>query len=179
MKGIIFKEFLNMVEEKYGYELVDKLILSSNLTNNGSYTSVGTYPHSEMVSLVTQLSTLTQIPVAKLLEEYGKYAFKIFAEAYKNMFEGHTNTFSFLSSIENHIHVEVLKLYPEAELPAIPVTEIDKNKMVMTYKSTRKMADFAKGLIKGSLLHFNEKATIELYPIKKDHSEVKIVITRK
>ena len=63
MKGIIFREFLEMVEEQFGYKTVDTIIENSNLASKGIYTSVGTYPHQEMFSLVKELSALTNISV--------------------------------------------------------------------------------------------------------------------
>ena len=179
MKGIIFKEFLNMVEDNYNYELVDQIIQSSGLEHDGVYTSVGTYPHAEMARLVANFSLSTGIPVKKALEQFGEYAFKVFAAAYAKMLEGHANAFSFLASVENTIHVEVLKLYPEAELPALQVAEMDKGKMILIYKSSRKMSDFARGLMKGCLKHFNEKATIKQINIEEDRSEVKFIIIQK
>ena len=52
MKGIVFTEFLDMVEERFGYEVVDQIISESKLSTDGIYTSVGTYPHSEIVKLL-------------------------------------------------------------------------------------------------------------------------------
>ena len=54
MKGIVFSEFMDLVEEKFGWETIDELIESTNLPSGGSYTAVGTYPHSEIVSLVVR-----------------------------------------------------------------------------------------------------------------------------
>lgn len=179
MKGIIFKEFLEMVEDKFGYEMVDTIIEESKLPNDGAYTSVGTYPHTEIVSLVSNLSKHSNIEGAKLLEVFGEHAFGIFSVAYKEMFKGHNNAFKFLSSVEGTIHVEVLKLYPEAELPTLVTSSMDNNKMVLLYKSTRAMSDFAKGLILGCLKYFNEKATIEDLPLKADQTEVQFTITLK
>ncbi len=55
MKGIVFTEFLEMVEDKFGLETVDSIIENSNLPSEGIYTSVGTYDFNEMVSLITSL----------------------------------------------------------------------------------------------------------------------------
>ena len=55
MKGIVFTEFLEMVEETFGLETVDTIIENSNLPSEGIYTSVGTYDFNEMVSLITAL----------------------------------------------------------------------------------------------------------------------------
>ena len=38
MKGIVFTEFLDMVEKEFGYETVDHIIENSELSSNGIYT---------------------------------------------------------------------------------------------------------------------------------------------
>jgi Haem-NO-binding len=43
MKGMVFTEFLELVERSWGEELVDELIESCELASGGAYTSVGTY----------------------------------------------------------------------------------------------------------------------------------------
>ena len=55
MKGIIFTEFLEMVETEYGMDMVDRLIDSSKIASQGAYTSVGTYDHRELIHLVGEL----------------------------------------------------------------------------------------------------------------------------
>ncbi|HLO46640.1 MAG TPA: heme NO-binding domain-containing protein [Leadbetterella sp.] len=172
MKGIVFTEFLEMVEVKFGYAMVDKIITDANLPSNGSYTSIGTYPHQEMVSLVTQLHQKTQIDVETLLKTFGSHLFDVFKKSYSFFFDNHSTSFDFLESIENHIHVEVKKLYPEAELPKFETKRVSDKSMIMTYYSDRKMAALAEGLIASTLAHFNEAGTIET---KKLDSERKIV----
>ena len=56
MKGIVFREFMQMVEDQFSLETADAIIEASHLASGGSYTSVGTYPHEEMVELV-QITT--------------------------------------------------------------------------------------------------------------------------
>ena len=56
MKGIVFTEFLEMVEQKFGLEVLDQIIIESNLASGGIYTSVGTYDFIEMQSLIVKLS---------------------------------------------------------------------------------------------------------------------------
>ena len=77
MKGIVFTEFLEMVESTFGLETVDYIIENSNLESEGIYTSVGTYDFIEMVNLITKLSEKVKIPVNTLVYEYGKYFFNV------------------------------------------------------------------------------------------------------
>ena len=86
MKGIVFTEFFEMVEQKFGYEMVDTIINSSKLESEGIYTSVGTYPHSEIVQLLMNLSKETKIEPDILLKEFGLYIFDTFYKAYPQFF---------------------------------------------------------------------------------------------
>lgn len=178
MKGIVFTEFFEMVEQTFGYQMVDTIINKSELESDGVYTSIGTYPHSEIVQLLTQLSIETKIDPEALLKEFGKYIFSTFLNAYPQFFERSKNTFEFLTSIDNHIHVEVLKLYPDAHLPKFDSIINDKN-MIMIYKSDRMMSSFALGLIERTILHYKENLCVQMESLSKEGSEVKFTISPK
>ncbi len=159
MKGIVFTEFLAMVEDRFTADTVDDIIDDADLPSGGAYTSVGTYPHSEMVSLVVSLSKVTGLPVPALIQSFGEHLFGRFSHLYPAFFAEKQDAFSFMESIEGHIHVEVRKLYPEAELPTF-ATERNGDQLIMTYSSKHAFAKLAEGLVTGCLAYFREKATI-------------------
>ena len=68
MKGIVFCEFVEMMEAEFSAEMADEIISSTELESGGAYTAVGTYDHNEMLALVTQLSEKTGAPVPDLVE---------------------------------------------------------------------------------------------------------------
>lgn len=160
MKGMVFTEFLEMVEDRFSLEIADRIIEASNLPSGGAYTAVGTYDHEEMIQLVTHLSTETEIAVPDLLRTFGKHLFGRFVGSYPQFFEGVASTFGFLGNIEGYIHVEVRKLYPDADLPSFEYDTSEPGRLTMVYRSTRPFADLAEGLILGSIEHFDE--TIEV-----------------
>lgn len=178
MKGIVFTEFLDMVEKKFGYEVVDQIIQDSNLDSKGVYTAIGTYPHSEVVQLLMNLSNKVEVDPAVLLKEFGKYLFDTFLASYPQFFSAVDNAFAFLHSIDKHIHVEVLKLYPDATLPKFESEETEDGTMIMTYKSERKMAALAEGLIVKSIEHYKENCSINTENLNDDGSEVRFTIKR-
>ena len=161
MKGIVFTEFLEMVEDQFGFETADKIITDAELDSEGVYTAVGTYDHTEMVQLVGNLSHESGLSIPQLLEAFGIHLFSQFASGYGHFFDGVTDAFTFLSSIENYIHIEVRKLYPDAELPTFDIKRLDENTLLMIYKSERGFGDFAQGLIKGCIQHFGESISID------------------
>ena len=178
MKGIVFTEFLEMVDQAYGLEMSDTLIDECNLPSGGAYTAVGTYDHAEIVQLVRKLSEKTATTVPDLLKTFGKYLFGTFKKGYPAFLEAANNAFDFLESIEKYIHVEVRKLYPDAELPTFETHRPDGNTLEMKYKSERRMAPFAEGLIEESLNYFEEEATIKTENLNPDGSLVKFTITK-
>lgn len=178
MKGIVFTEFLDMVEEKFGYDVVDQIIQESDLESKGIYTAIGTYPHSEVVQLLMNLSSKVKIEPTILLKEFGKYLFDTFLESYPQFFSAVDNAFAFLHSIDKHIHVEVLKLYPDATLPKFHSEETEDGTMIMTYKSERKMAALAEGLIEKSIAHYKEECDVSSESLSEDGTVVRFTIKR-
>jgi len=178
MKGIVFTEFLEMVEQKFDYQMVDNLLNTTELESGGIYTSVGTYDYTEMVNLVVNLSHQSNISVPDLLKAFGVYLFKTFTKTYHHFMEKAPDAFTFLGFIHDYIHVEVKKLYPDAELPHFDISRPDSNTLIMIYNSTRKMSDLAYGLIEGCLEHYGEKALITQENINSNGSSVKFVIVK-
>ncbi|MGG8497472.1 heme NO-binding domain-containing protein [Tenacibaculum sp. TC6] len=161
MKGIVFTEFLEMVEKKFGIETVDTIIVESNLKSEGAYTSVGTYDFWEMQNLLANLSKQTTIDINSLIHSYGLYFFDSLKNGYPYIFNYYKTAFELIAGIEKHIHVQVRKIYPDAELPYFINHEEDDSKLVIEYQSERAMYAFAQGLMERTLEHYNEKATIK------------------
>ena len=162
MKGIVFTEFLEMVEAKFSPELADRIVEAAELPSGGVYTSVGTYDHGEMISLVSCLSKETAIDSPDLMRAFGEHLFSRFKILYPKYFEEIDSAFDFLTKVENYIHVEVYKLYPEAELPTFSYDLAQPGCLRLTYQSTRPFAPLAEGLIRGCFAHFGEDADIRV-----------------
>lgn len=160
MKGIVFTEFLEMVEETHSMALVDSILLEAAPPHGGAYTAVGTYPAAEMGALVGALARQSRTPAPDLLRGFGGHIFGRFSTLYPEYFTGVNDTYDFLEQIESVIHIEVLKLYPDAELPTVLAERTGPGQLRVTYRSPRCMADFAEGLIEGAAAHFGDDITI-------------------
>jgi hypothetical protein len=178
MKGIVFTEFLDLVEDKFGLEMVDKIINQSQLESQGAYTAIGTYQFSEMLQLLQHLSANTNISIDDLLLVYAEHFFSVIENSYPGLLATYKDPIEMLSSIEDHIHVEVQKIYPDAELPKFVVETKTEKSLVLIYKSSRAMHHFGLGLMNKTFEHFNSSAKIVLEKIKEDGTEVKFIINR-
>lgn len=154
MKGIIFTELLEMVEEQFGLATVNRVVAEAAPANEGGYTSVGTYDYQELVNLVVALSKITEISAGELQRLFGQRLFRQFSQHYAGFFVGVHNAFEFLERVDTYVHVEVHKLYPEAELPRFRSLRLGNNRLVLDYESGRPFADLAQGLIEGCISHY-------------------------
>ncbi|APD07893.1 hypothetical protein UJ101_02393 [Flavobacteriaceae bacterium UJ101] len=178
MKGLIFVEFLEMVDEKFGMEITEEIVEKSHLPSNGYYTTIGTYDDSEMISLINELHKKTMIPLPKLLKTFGHYLFNRFTIRYASMLDQFSSGFELLKKIDTYIHVEVQKLYPQAILPHFDFEQLTEKELKLIYKSQRKMPDLAEGLIAAAMDHYNEKYLITKEIINEDLSWVNFIIKK-
>jgi hypothetical protein len=161
MKGIIFTEFQELIEEVYGEAFYDEMLSACELQSSGAYTSVGTYDHEELLQLVGWLSAKTNQPPSELVRFFGQRLFKRLLDTHPEFGAGVTSAIDFLASVETKIHVEVRKLYPEAGLPNFAFEQVAPDRWEMTYSSSRPFADLAEGLMLATIDHFGDSLKLK------------------
>ncbi len=162
MLGMVFTTFVEMVEDKFSPELADSILADANLPHGGAYTAVGYYPFEEIVSLVSLLSEKTSIPIHDLLLVFGKHLFGILAHSHAGAMGRKPDIFALLASLDDDIHREVRKLYPQADLPHFTVQHRDEHSMQLAYHSPRNLHVLAMGLIEGAAEFYQTPVQIEM-----------------
>ena len=170
MLGIVFTTLVEMLEEKVSPEFADEVLVEANLDNDGAFTAVGYYPFSEMLKLVGVLVEKTGRPVEELLHDFGYYLFGRLAQAHGQVMAGRSGLLDALSVLDNDIHVQVRKLYPDADLPTFKVISQTDNSMRLRYYSTRELAPLAEGLMDAAADHFNEKISRQTIKLDEPHT---------
>ncbi len=161
MKGTVFVELLNMAEEAFGEDVVDDVLDKADLENGGAFTTVGNYPCSELIKIVEAFSEHSGLSPEVLQRKFGHWMMEHFGAHYPKFFENKKNSFEMLEAVDGEIHVEVRKLYPDAELPRFDTVRTSDNEMTMSYSSPRPLVGFCHGLIEACVERFDEKADIE------------------
>lgn len=164
MKGVVFTEFLDFVGQQFGEDAVDDIIGDCELASGGAYTSVGTYDHREMHALVSALAVRTAQTVPQLLVTFGRHLCGRFASSHPDFFARTPGLFDFLESVHRHIHVEVRKLYPDAELPTFETYDRTPERLFMNYRSCRPLSALAEGLILGAADHYGNTVKLHQEP---------------
>lgn len=180
MKGLVFTEFMEMVEQRFSANMVDDIIEASELSSGGAYTTVGTYPHVEMLALMEHLSQRVGIPVPELTRLLGRYLFGRYVKLYPVFFQRVVDPFDFLDRLEYQHQSEVRKLYPDAVFPHFQTRRESPQKLILSYRSHRPFAAMAEGLIEGCLAYYKIKADIEVVDLSSGagtHAEFHITRT--
>jgi len=178
MKGIVFSEFIEMVDEKFSIEISERILDEVKPSSGGAYTTVGTYDHREIVDLVVKLSEITSISVPDLLKALGRHLLKRFTVIFPQFFEGAKSIFEFLPLVESYVHLEVKKLYSDAELPSFTCFSPSPGRLEMIYHSARNLPDLAEGLILGTVDHFKERIEVIRKSAPEDPSAEIFIITK-
>ena len=173
MKGIIFTEFLELVEREFGLDVLDQMLESAG--DKGVYTSVGSYDHRDLVSLIISLSKLTKTSAEELQRVFGQ---AVFINLYNSLPDSAPiadckTTFQFIRQVENYIHLEVKKLYPDAKPPQFDFLSESESTLEFDYHSARCMPHVCLGLIQGCSNKLNEKLTIQMDNQSTDGSHVR------
>jgi hypothetical protein len=160
MKGIVFTEFLDMVENVFSADMVAEIIAETRPKSGGAYLAKGHYHHREMVDMVIALSRVTEQPVESLLYAFGQYLFGRFATLCPVYFEDAEDPLDFLQRIEDVILVNVEESHHDAEQVRFAFTRPDEGTLELEYMSPRGMGDLAHGLIDGCIAHFEQPVTV-------------------
>lgn len=178
MKGLVFTTFYSYCENSYGEDMLDDIIEDAQLPNKGAYTSVGTYPFEQMVSLITALVKRTGKDLRTVLEEFGQYCFSQWVDYAPAHFENRS-LFDILANIDHFHENEVRKLYPDAELPSFQVERRDSSTLTLRYHSCKPLADLASGVIRGAAAHLGEMIEVNHRSITDERgAHVRFEITR-
>lgn len=176
MKGIILSEFIEFLENELGDDRAQKIIDQSELPSEGAYSRVGLYDYHELIRLLTETVSETQTAADVLLEQFSEHLFSIFKRDYGLFFDGVNNAAEMLMQIDNHIHVEVQKLYPDAELPKFEYTH-EGSLLTLEYTSPRALAAVAKSLVSACLKFFGNEEELVSYEISEDQKSATFVIS--
>lgn len=129
---------------------------------------------------MNHLGAVSGANIEDLVTVFGEYLFGRFAAIHSDFLEGVTCSFDFMTKVEEYIHIEVQKLYPDASPPKLSCQRIRDDKLELHYRSHRPFALLSEGLINGCAGHFNETLKIDRkdLPGVRPGTEAKFIMER-
>lgn len=168
MKGVIFNLLEDVVSEEHGDDMWDALLDDAGL--DGTYTSLGSYPDTDLRALLEAVTRKTGQSEDDVLRWFGQRAIPKLSQVYPHFFEGH-DLRGFLLTLNDIIHAEVVKLYPGAEVPIFEYKDGPGRTLIIVYRSQRQLCPLAEGFILGASGHFGEPVSVSQSTCMRDGAD--------
>ncbi|WP_157956873.1 heme NO-binding domain-containing protein [Salinicola aestuarinus] len=159
MKGVIFVELMNFMDEQFGGEFTERVVDEVALPNNAAFTSVGNYPSVQAADMVATAARLADADAADLCERFGLYLFQRFEVRFPHLLTRYQSARELLDHVQSHIHEEVKVIYPGATPPEV-VTHEGPEGYVVIYRSHRAFAHIAYGLVQQCITFYGDNSTV-------------------
>ena len=159
MKGVIFNLLEEVVSQHHGEAAWDEVLDRAELA--GSYTTLGNYPHTELLKLVESAADVLGLPRAEVLRWSGRAAIPVLVRHFPAFFDAHRCTRDFLLSVNGIIHPEVMKLYPGSRCPHFDVRDESDGALLLGYASPRRLCMLAHGFVEGAADHYRQVPSVE------------------
>jgi len=155
MHGLIFAELQKYAETKHGKGTWQALLKKAGLETK-VYLAIQEYPDAEVVALVVAASSMTGLPVAEVLEDFGEFIVPDLVKMYGHLLRPGWGAIDVIENTEATVHSVVRVKNPGAKPPELKTVRHGANEVVLFYASPRQMCALAVGIGKGLGKHFNE-----------------------
>lgn len=172
MKGVVFNLMEKYIEKNLGDGRYEEIMERCTLTTKVPFVGPGTYPDEDLMTIVAETIKMGGIPLPETLRSFGRFCFYKLSEKYPCFVSPYTHPKPFLKSVESIIHVEVKKLYEDAMPPAFTYFDSAPDRLVIQYKSGRRLCQFMEGLIEGVAGHYQSPIKYEQRTCMLDGGEV-------
>lgn len=160
MHGIIHAEIRRYIEHRHGREAWHEALQKAGLEGR-IYTTVGTYPDEQLMAIVDAAVSMTGTPVNEILEDFGEFLAPSLLSMYRALIRPEWKTAELLLHTEATIHTVVRMKNPGAEPPHLRFESTGPDSLVFFYNSPRRLADVARGIIRGVADHYGETVIID------------------
>jgi hypothetical protein len=158
MKGIILNEFADFADRIAPAATLD---LTAGNGLDRARSGDGGYQPEALLHLARHAGDAAGLSTAGVLQRFGIHLFGRFAALYPFFFVDGMSCFEFLAGLNTRVHGEVLKLHPGAEFPHLECAHPAADRLELTYRSERGLADLAEGLLLGCIAYFGEPIALE------------------
>lgn len=179
MKGTIITGYLDWVRGVHGEDFVDEVLDESKLEGDGSFTSVGVYPYTDLMEIIRVTAERTGEDFEDLVFRFSRESFGGLSHSHEFLLEGIKDGLHLLEVTESHIHVEILAMYPDTILPTIMTKRRDDGSLEVHYSSRDPLASMCEGRIWGALDIFKQDGTVEVLEMSDDRRKASYLVTLK
>lgn len=178
MKGIINKGIQELVETKFGAEAWEKVKLLAGC-EEPFFAIMNDYPDDMTTALVKAASEVSGLPLEAVMVEYGKFMVpNTLKEQYPSYFKlAGSSPREFLLNM-GRVHEHVTRSVSKAMPPRFEYEDLPDGRLLMKYKSERRLCAVLRGLILGVGILFDQELQVqEISCMQKGNPECVMEVT--
>lgn len=159
MQGIFLDAMERFVVQELGETGLHQVRALTGRGDN-SYVFDATYPDSEIITIVQMVSEASGLPREEILQQFAEGLVPSLLDVFGFLVDRNWTFVDFLLNTEAIIHRAVRLNTPSAKPPAILAHIAALDTVAITYRSPRRLCSVAKGILRGSAIHYKVKAAI-------------------
>lgn len=146
MKGLLFTELLEMVEEDYGYTVANSMLLKADLPSGGIYSPARIYHWHELNTMMAHLHQQTRVPIDLLAKSFGRHLCRRILIAHPQQ--------------KNYINRIFALITKKSEAPVFRHISSDDKSLTLLYNPAVTGHCFTNSVIKGYLEHLQRLSRV-------------------
>lgn len=154
MKGVVFRMLEEFVIREAGPESWESLLEGTPLQTTEPFVGPGTYPDADFFALVKGAAARLEVPMPTAVRAFGRFCLPRLMSAVPGLTDRYRTPKELLLALDGTIHVEVRKLWRDANPPRFACTDTGPGKLDMEYESSRGLCGFLEGLLDGTADRF-------------------------
>ncbi len=157
MKGVLFNVVEAVITELDGADAWDDVLEASGVV--GAYTSLGDYPDGELSVLVVATAARFELSADAVLVIAGRQGFRHLVAHHPELVSQYRDVLGLAADLDDVIHPEVRKLYPDATPPTFRSVRRDHG-IDLEYRSHRRLCRLVEGLLLGAGDYYGQAVTV-------------------
>lgn len=146
MKGFVVTALVGMLQRQHGRERVQAMLANHGLASVAEGEPTDYVPVATLVAVCKVAGREFNCTLDDLVEQFGFYIFGELVRGFPELFVAR-NFADFIESIEQVAHPEILRRFPDAEVPVITLLHSGAGEYVIGYSSKRPFTQLACGIL--------------------------------
>ncbi|SHK00644.1 heme NO-binding domain-containing protein [Propionispora hippei] len=172
MKGTVIETWISTARKIWGPDLTLAAMEHTGWTAGQMFLPTEDVEDAKPRNFVAYIAKQKNKTEDEVWFAIGKDNIETFSQAYPAFFQYET-LYSFLRSMYD-VHVVVVKRIPGAKPPELLIEPISEYTALLSYRSSRGMFGYLRGLLAGAAAYFKEDINLETVESSKEHIKIKI-----
>lgn len=165
MKGVVFVELLELLDDRFSMEFTEKVIEVARVPSAGAYNALGQFDHRELLALMEAYESCSHDNPTPIYRELGQRLVTRCITEFPTLFRTDSCLSDTLGHMESLMHMDDLLVDQSSELPEIKLEQVTERQLVLDYFYDPRLADFTIGLIHGCAEYHKLESNVHCLPM--------------